>query len=218
MIDFIKQKRNLKIIIPIVIFVVGILPIFSFYNKTTIMKEKSSSNPSDSISYDTEELQITESTEPSSEEVLNLESESNTSDYVITDNTDSSNIDMDKEETSSNSTTQILGNYDSADTNNDGVIDIQEATNHISPSEQAMIDAGFGNVVLLPTGNYGVLMPNPDHLINGKDGGDILIEYLSKKGLQANSISGSWMNDQYYNWIAKNITELITPNEEEFWD
>ena len=163
-------------------------------------------------------MQIIESTEISTEEALDIASEITTSEYAITDNADSSNLDMDTEKISSNSTSETLKNSNSADTNNDGVIDLQEAADHISPSEQAMIDAGFGNVVLLPTGNYGVLMPNPDHLINGKDGGDILIEYLSKKGLQANSISGSWMNDQYYNWIAKNITELITPNDEEFWD
>ena len=147
------------------------------------------------------------------EEDLDKETEVDKSNYVITDNVDSLNLN--KEQTPSNN---INGNNDSADTNTDEVVTTQEATDHISPSEQAMIDAGYGNVVLLPTGNYGVLMPNPDCLINGKDGGDILIEYLAEKGLQASSVSGCWMNDQYYNWIAKNITELITPDDEEFWD
>ncbi len=102
------------------------------------------------------------------------------------------------------------GNYDPADTNKDGVITSDEAAANISPSEQAMIDAGYGNVVQLPTGNYGVLMQGPDHAINGKDGGDILIDYLAERGLQAGDVTGGWMNDQYYNWIAKNITEIDT--------
>ncbi len=193
MIDFVKHEKKIKIGILIVVLLVGFLCVFSFYSRNTIKQTNNSPTNTIPVPYDTEELQAIGTTEIPTE-------------------------DLDQEETPSNNSSKDNGNYDPTDTNKDGGEDTQEATDNISPSEQAMIDAGYGNVVLLPTGNYGVLMPNPDYLINGKDGGDILIEYLAEKGLQASSVSGSWMDDQYYNWIAKNITELITPDDEEFWD
>ena len=218
MMDLLKNKKKIIITLPLILLIVGVFSFFSFHNPKPI--EPTNHNPISTIPtpYDTEELQIIETTDSSTEELVDKEANIHSSDDVITNHVDYTNINVDNKADSSTSTRIENGHDVSADANKDGVIDTQEATNHISPSEQTMIDAGFGNVVLLPTGNYGVLMPNPDHLINGKDGGDILIEYLAEKGLQASSISGSWMNEQYYNWIAKNISELITPNDEEFWD
>lgn len=92
--------------------------------------------------------------------------------------------------------------------------------NVISPSQQMLIDAGYGNVVKFDTGNYGVLMKDGDHTINGLDGGDILRQYLAERKLEAGSIIGGWIDaaNGWYMWTATNIHELITPDDEEFWD
>ena len=99
----------------------------------------------------------------------------------------------------------------------DDLMDTEESEAETSPSEQTLLDAGIGTVVLLPTGDYGILMQSPDHKINGKLGNEILREYLTNLNLEG-SIYGCWMNDQYYNFFAENVQELITSDDEEFWD
>lgn len=90
----------------------------------------------------------------------------------------------------------------------------------ISPSEQKVIDAGYGNVVKFDTGNYGVLMKNSEHTINGKGGFEILDEYLASLDLCSTNMSGGWIDEDngWYMFIAKDVHELITSDEEEFWD
>ena len=99
----------------------------------------------------------------------------------------------------------------------ENLMDTEEFNTETSPSEQTLLDAGIGTVVLLPTGDYGILMQSPDHRINGKLGNEILREYLTNLNLEG-SIYGCWMNDQYYNFFAENVQELITSDDEEFWD
>lgn len=105
-----------------------------------------------------------------------------------------------------------VNNYPMVDAANTYVTESAASAADITPSQQALLDAGYGVVILLPTGHYGVLMQGPDHKIDGKDGGELLIDYLTERKLQG-SVSGEWMNDQYYYWIANNITELITPDD-----
>lgn len=90
-------------------------------------------------------------------------------------------------------------------------------TDDMSSSELALLEAGLGNVTLLPTGDYGILMEYPDQMINGKRGNEILREYLASIGLEG-TIYGCWMNEQYYNFFAENIQEQISSDSEDFWD
>lgn len=102
--------------------------------------------------------------------------------------------------------------YDPADTNKDGVVTSEEADSNISASEQAVIDAGYGVVVLLPTGNYGILT-HGDGYVNGRHGSDILREYLSAQGLYPSAgIGGCWIdidNDWYW-FVARDVVPMDT--------
>ena len=101
----------------------------------------------------------------------------------------------------------------------DGIVDGEEASDYIHPSEQAVIDAGYGVVVQIDANTYSVLT-HGDANVNGKHGFDILAEYLASMDLYANNMSGCWIDSDkdLYRCIATNITELITPDDEEFWD
>lgn len=79
----------------------------------------------------------------------------------------------------------------------------------ISPWEQKVIDAGYGNVVDFGDGSYGVLTHN-DGYVNGKRGGEILREYLAKKGLEPLNVSGGVIDeDDDWRWyIVDNIREI----------
>lgn len=94
-----------------------------------------------------------------------------------------------------------------ADINKNGITDTTEATTDISTYEQRLIKAGYGVIVDFGDQTYGVLMKGPDHTIDGKDGGELLIDALKEQGLQAGHIFGCWMNEDYYNWFAEDITE-----------
>lgn len=87
----------------------------------------------------------------------------------------------------------------------------------MSSSELALLEAGLGNVILLPTGDYGILMEHPDQMINGKRGNEILREYLARIGLEG-TIYGCWMNEQYYNFFAENIQGQVSSDSKNFWD
>ena len=95
-----------------------------------------------------------------------------------------------------------------------------EDEDDISPYEQMAIDAGYGKVVYFSqTDTYGVLT-HGDGCVNGKSGGEILRAYLAELDLEPGSVVGGWIDDDndWYWWIASNMSELITPDEEEFWD
>ncbi len=126
---------------------------------------------------------------------------------------------------STNTTPNTGGNinaratYNPADTNMDRVVDGQESSAYISPTEQIVISAGYGNIVQLDSNTYAVLT-HGDAQINGQDGGVYLINYLSTLGLQAGHVYGGWIssaNDWYW-IIAENITPLITSDDEGYWD
>ena len=89
----------------------------------------------------------------------------------------------------------------------------------ISPYEQKVIDAGYGNVVDFGDGSYAVLT-HKGGTVNGKDGGEILREYLAKRDLEAQKVMGGIIDedDDWYWYIADNVRELITEDDEEFWD
>ena len=118
-----------------------------------------------------------------------------------------------------NQSSNDVQKYDPADTNKDGMVDGEEAYKNISASEQAAIDAGYGNVVLLPTGNYGVLT-HEDMMVNGKYGGTYLREWLAERDLEPTHVSGAVINydNDWFWFIAHDVHELINEDDEEFWD
>lgn len=91
--------------------------------------------------------------------------------------------------------------------------------NDISPYEQMVIDAGYGVVVEIDDNVYAVLT-HGDGNTEGKYGGDILREYLAERDLEPQNVSGGWIDSEndWYWYIAENLRELITPEDEEFWD
>lgn len=92
-----------------------------------------------------------------------------------------------------------------------------EPIDEFSPSQQTLLNVGLGNVVLLPTGDYGILMQTPNQTIEGKLGNEILRDYLSSLGLEG-SIYGCWLNEDYYTFFAENIQKQISYDDEDFWD
>ena len=79
----------------------------------------------------------------------------------------------------------------------------------ISPWEQKVIDAGYGNVVDFGDGSYGVLTHN-DGYVGNKRGGEILREYLARLNLEPQNVSGGVIDeDEDLRWyIADNIREV----------
>lgn len=88
--------------------------------------------------------------------------------------------------------------------------------NDISPWEQKVIDAGYGNVVDFGDGAYGVLTHN-DGYAGGKRGGEILREYLLHYGLEPQNVSGGIIDEENdWRWyIADNIRKM--DNAENDW-
>jgi len=100
--------------------------------------------------------------------------------------------------------------YDSADTNKDGVVDNEEFMGYITPEKQACIDVGYGVVCEFNGGEkYAVLMKNSDHRIDEKNGREIIDEYLHELGLEADGVTGSWINSEkeWYWYVATDIRE-----------
>lgn len=91
--------------------------------------------------------------------------------------------------------------------------------NEINPYQQKIIDAGYGNVVDWGDGTYSVLV-HADYTANGKDGYDILKEYLAERDWEiVQSYAGIIdEDDDWYVYSVSEVRELITPDEEEFWD
>lgn len=107
-------------------------------------------------------------------------------------------------------TTDNNQSYDPADKDKDGVVTGDEASAYIHPSEQAVIDAGYGVVVKIDSATYSVLT-HGDGYANGKYGSDILREYLESQGLYANGgISGCWIDSEkdLYRFIAEDIISI----------
>lgn len=97
--------------------------------------------------------------------------------------------------------------YDPKDANKDGEVSDDEAMMYITPEKQACIDAGYGVVVELRGGEaYAVLMKDSDHTINGKDGGQILLDYLHERDLRGD-VGGCWINpdNEWYWYVADDI-------------
>lgn len=97
--------------------------------------------------------------------------------------------------------------YHPADTNRDGEVSDEESVRYITPEKQACIDAGYGVVVKLHGGEmYAVLMKNGSHTIDGKDGGQILFDYLHERDLDGH-VGGCWINrdNEWYWFIADGI-------------
>ena len=100
-----------------------------------------------------------------------------------------------------------------ADADGDGVVTAEEAGAHVSPYEQALMDAGYGVVVAFEDGSYGVLAPE-NGIVHGMDAGLYLIQYLGNMGLKANHVSGgylgSWNDDKAF-WA-----ERVVPLQQEY--
>lgn len=99
------------------------------------------------------------------------------------------------------------GSYHPADTNKDGNLDEDELYAWISPDQQAMIDAGYGNVVALPSGGYGVLV-HADGTANGKQGFEILGEYLESQGLTSQTSFGGAIRREN-DWYGDCVTDIV---------
>ena len=98
---------------------------------------------------------------------------------------------------------------DPADSNQDGIVDGEEAAAYISPYEQMVIDAGYGTIVDFGDGDYGVLT-HGDGLVNGQTGSEYLRAYLSSMGLAPTNVSGCWIrasNDWYW-YVANDVYEI----------
>ena len=130
----------------------------------------------------------------------------------------------DKKEESNSSSANNTGNTtttkpivsagtDPADADGDGVVTAEEAGAHVSPYEQALMDAGYGVVVAFEDGSYGVLAPE-NGIVHGMDAGLYLIQYLGNMGLKANHVSGgylgSWNDDKAF-WA-----ERVVPLQQEY--
>lgn len=135
----------------------------------------------------------------------------------------------DKKEESNSSSASNTGNAtttkpivsvgtDPADADGDGVVSGEEYANYIDPDEQACIDAGYGNVVLLSNGHYGVLT-HGDGYVNGVDGFDILYNYLASMGLTARNGHGGWLNmeNDWYMFEVYDVIPLVTEDDPNFW-
>ena len=125
------------------------------------------------------------------------------------DNTPS-NKPSDNGNTGNNNTGNSDTEYDPRDTNKDGTVSGDEEMMYITPEKQACIDAGYGVVVKMDGGEwYAVLMKSNEHTIDGKNGRDILREYLNDRGLDGH-ISGCWINgeNEWYWYSAREIYEL----------
>lgn len=94
-----------------------------------------------------------------------------------------------------------------------------EVKDEYTPSQQKVINAGYGNVVQLDATTYAVLT-HGDGLINGQEGNLYLRAYLEQLGLEPTNVSGGWIdsNNDWYCYVANNVHEKITPDDEEFWD
>lgn len=120
-------------------------------------------------------------------------------------NTSDKNTTTTDKNNTSNSTTQ----YDPMDTNKDGWVSESEEMSYVTPNKQKCIDAGYGVVVEMDGGEwYGCLMKSGDHTIDGRDGGDILYDYLTERGLEG-QIYGSYISSEkeWYFWTATDIRE-----------
>ena len=97
----------------------------------------------------------------------------------------------------------------SNDDTDDDVVTDEEAAEDISPYEQMVIDAGYGVVVAFGDGDYAVLT-HGDGYVNGKDGFDILTEYLTSLGLEATRMSGCWIDSEndWYWYLAYDVHEI----------
>lgn len=103
--------------------------------------------------------------------------------------------------------------YHPADVNKDGVVSVEEEMMYITPEKQACINAGYG-VVCEFNGDikYAVLMKNSSHTIDGKQGWEILDEYLTQKGLTGNG-GGCWINpdNEWYWYFVEEVHEIEEP-------
>lgn len=97
--------------------------------------------------------------------------------------------------------------YNPKDANQNGEVSDDEAMMYISQEKQACIEAGYGVVVELHGGElYAVLMKDADHKINGKEGWEILLDYLHEHDLDGD-VGGCWINpdNEWYWFIAEDI-------------
>ncbi|MBQ3559492.1 MAG: hypothetical protein IJA07_08285 [Agathobacter sp.] len=90
-----------------------------------------------------------------------------------------------------------------------------EDENVIRPAQQKIIDAGYGNVVDYGDGTYAVLV-HADYTANGKDGYEILKEYLAEKDLEiVNSRAGIIDEDNdWYVYEAYRVRKIDNSGNE----
>lgn len=108
---------------------------------------------------------------------------------------------------------QPVTSHDPADTNGDGVVDMEEGNAYMSPEKQACLDAGLG-VVVPVSGGYMVAVSADNYTA----GPEILRSYLASQGLSGTV--GCHSGNSNYDWfIAYNITQNTAPTPEDpgFW-
>jgi hypothetical protein len=110
-------------------------------------------------------------------------------------------------ETPSNNTIEETTSPDNDSTELPTETAISTETN-LTPSQQKIVNAGYGVVIELDADYYAVLT-HGDGYVNGKKGGEILRDYLAEKGWVPQNVSGGWIDpdNDWYCWVAKNITK-----------
>lgn len=88
--------------------------------------------------------------------------------------------------------------------------------------QQALIDAGVGNIVKLDDDTYGVALKDPDQKINGKGGSELLREYLAELNLASHHVYGFWLtsaDSNYYGYFAYDpYVSYLNPDTPEYWE
>ena len=112
----------------------------------------------------------------------------------------------------------VNGGYHPADTDRDGTVSTSEEMKYITPEKQACIDAGYGVVCEFDGGTWYAVLVHNDGTVNGKDGMEILWDYLDERGLKGN-VSGRYINsdNDWYWYTATDIREKPQEFDDEFW-
>lgn len=186
----------------------------------TVQEEKTqSSNKPSSDKNNTSDKNTGNKNESSSDK--NNTSDKNNSSSNNNSNTGNSSSSNNNNNNGNNSSSNNNNNNSSSsrpkpedmDTNKDGFVSEDEEMRYITPEKQVCIDAGYGVICEFDddqTGGkwYGILMPSSDYEIDGKEGNEILREYLKARNLDA-EIYGCWINSSkgWYWYIAENVRE-----------
>lgn len=222
-------------VLVVILFVSIVLAILGKQNDDNIPKESEFAGIStEVISSETEEIEVVET---ETEELSEVETEAeqvvtNTEDTSTNIGTTSNNGSQNQGNTNAGNTNQGSTSGSNSNLSSSGQIEVDTSGDewtptdewredgHINPYEQAVIDAGYGNVVKFSDDYYGVLA-HKDGLINGQEGNEYLRDYLTNLGLEPTHVNGGIIDESkdYYWYSANEVHEIKPPagdwNEDE---